>query len=235
MRIASMMASDQTGTPSGSLEHFGHFPSEAQKELESLRVVVNYASNSVVFIEEETCSSMMFLLEGHVKLSMNSSSGKRLILGIAAPGDTLALASSLSGSRYNVTAETIHPCKVASIDREEFLRFLTRNPSAYTVIMRELCADNTRSNEQVRKFGLAATAPAKFARLLLDWCANGQKTERGTRLSCMLTHGEIGECIGVSRETVSRMFSEFKYLDMLESRGSTLIISNRRALEAYAD
>jgi CRP/FNR family transcriptional regulator len=197
-------------------------------------VIINYPGSTVLFIEEQMPSAMMFLLQGHVKLSMNSTSGKRLILGIAVPGDTLALASSLSGDRYNITAETIHPCKIASLDREEFLRFLIRHPPAYRCVMRELCSDNARSNDQVRKFGLAATAPAKFARLLLEWCAEGQNTEHGTRLRCMLTHEQIGECIGVSRETVTRMFSEFKYLDMLESGGSTLIISNRRALEAYA-
>jgi CRP/FNR family transcriptional regulator len=228
------MASDQTGAPSGSLESSDHFSPEAQKEFDSLKAVFNYPGNTVLFIEEQVPSAMMFLLEGQVKLSMNSSSGKRLILGIAVPGDTLALASSLSGSRYNISAETIYQCKIASLDREEFLRFLIRHPPAYKLVMRELCSDNARSSEQVRKFGLAATAPAKLAQLLLEWCADGQKTEQGTRLSCMLTHGEIGEFIGVSRETVTRVFSEFKYRNMLESRGSTLIISNPRALEAYA-
>ncbi|MGO9432691.1 MAG: helix-turn-helix domain-containing protein [Terracidiphilus sp.] len=40
--------------------------------------------------------------------------------------------------------------------------------------------------------------------------------------------------IGVSRETVTRLFCDFRTTELLESRGSTLIISDRRALEAYA-
>ena len=62
----------------------------------------------------------------------------------------------------------------------------------------------------------------------------GQETKSGARLFCSLTHGEIGECIGVTRETVTRLFSDFKGRELLEARGSTLIISDRRALEAYA-
>jgi CRP/FNR family transcriptional regulator len=240
MRLASGISLDQTNAPSdavevpGAAETSDHFSLETQRELDSLKVVIAVPGNAVLFIEEQMPSTMMFLLQGRVKLSMNSSSGKRLIFGIAVPGDTLALASSFSGNRYDITAETVHPCRIASIDRDEFLRFLIRNPSAYKVVMRELCADNLRACEQVRRIGLAATAPAKLARLLLDWCVDGQKSEQGTRLSCMLTHGEIGQCIGASRETVTRILSNFRYQEMVESRGSTLIISNRKALEECA-
>jgi CRP/FNR family transcriptional regulator len=82
--------------------------------------------------------------------------------------------------------------------------------------------------------GLAAKAPARLARLLLEWCDDGLKTNQGTQLTCSFTHGEIGEFIGASRETVSRIFSEFKDHDLLRSNGSTLIISNVKALQAYA-
>jgi CRP-like cAMP-binding protein len=51
---------------------------------------------------------------------------------------------------------------------------------------------------------------------------------------CSLTHGEIGQFIGVSRETVTPILSDFRYQELLESRGSTLMISNRRALKIYA-
>jgi CRP/FNR family transcriptional regulator, cyclic AMP receptor protein len=153
---------------------------------------------------------------------MKSNAGRRIIFGIANPGETLGLASALSGSRYDITAETMCPCRIASLDREEFLAFLVRNPTAYGNLVRELCMDCARACEQVRTLGLTATAPAKLARLLLEWCAGGQKTERGTRLFCSLTHGEIGECIGASRETVTRIFSDFRYQELLESRGHLL-------------
>jgi CRP/FNR family transcriptional regulator len=54
-------------------------------------------------------------------------------------------------------------------------------------------------------------------------------------IKCSLTHAEIGECIGVARETVSRTLSEFKLRELVEQRGATLVISNVRALEIYAD
>ncbi|HUX45719.1 MAG TPA: Crp/Fnr family transcriptional regulator [Terracidiphilus sp.] len=207
---------------------------EAIRELDDLKAFSEHEANSVLFKEDQVPTQILFLLTGQVKLSMNSSAGKRLILGIAHPGETLGLASVLSETRYDITAETICPCRIASLYCKDFLEFLMRHPAAYKNVVRELSTECARARGQVRALGLAVTAPARLARLLLEWCADGQKSEGGTRFSCSLTHGEIGEYIGASRETVTRIFSEFRYHELLESRGSTLIISNRRALKVYA-
>jgi CRP/FNR family transcriptional regulator, cyclic AMP receptor protein len=203
-------------------------------EFESLKTTSKCAPETTLFVEQQAPDTVIFLLAGQVKLSMNSSAGKRVILGIAFPGETLGLASVISGSRYEVTAETVSPCTIASVERDGYLQFLKRHPSVYGNIARELCLEYVRACEKVRRLGLAVTASAKLVLFLLDQCAENQETELGASLFCSLTHGEIGECIGVSRETVTRLFSDFKGRDLLESRGSTLIISDRRALEAYA-
>ena len=207
---------------------------EIQAELDSLKRIFDCAAQTVLFSEDELPTSVLYLVKGQVKLSMNSSSGRRHILGIAHPGETLGLAASLCGNRFDTTAETLGRCKLASIDRDIYLDFLAKHPAAYKNIARELCLDRTRAHEQLRTMGLTATAPARLARLLLEWCDDGQKTNQGTRLSCAFTHGEIGEFIGASRETVTRIFSDFKFQELLKSSGSTLIISNVKALELYA-
>jgi len=46
-----------------------------------------------------------------------------------------------------------------------------------------------------------------------------------------LTHEEIAEMIGTTRETVSRLFSDFKKRQWLQVKGSTLVIRNKPALE----
>ena len=46
-----------------------------------------------------------------------------------------------------------------------------------------------------------------------------------------LTHEEIAEIIGTTRETVSRLFSEFKKKQLMQLKGATLVIRSRVALE----
>jgi len=82
-----------------------------------------------------------------------------------------------------------------------------------------------------RRIGLAHSAGKKLARFLLDWCAshgNG-KEEASTKLT--LTHEEIAQMIGASRETVTRLFTDFKKKLLLQVKGSSLILSNKEALE----
>lgn len=203
-------------------------------DLESLKTTDNCALETTLFAEQQNPRGILFLLAGQVKLSMNSSAGRRVIIAMASPGETLGLAAVISGKPYEVTAESVSPCRIASIPNQAFMRFLGTHPSAYLSVAQELCTEYARACEKVRRLGLAVTASAKLVGFLLDQCAVAQHAERGTRLFCSLTHGEIGECIGVSRETVTRLFSDFKGRELLESRGSTLIISDRRALEAYA-
>jgi CRP/FNR family transcriptional regulator len=207
---------------------------EERIELESLRTSSDYPPETTLFVEQQEPSKVLFLLTGQVKLSLNSSAGRRMILGVACPGETLGLASAFSGSLYDVTAETVSPCRVASIASEDFLGFLRRHPSAYVNVARELCMERARACEQVRRLGPAVTASAKLVWFLLDQCVVPPKMGDGTRLFCALTHGEIGECIGVCRETVTRLFCDFRSRELLESRGSVLIVSDRRALETYA-
>jgi CRP/FNR family transcriptional regulator len=50
-------------------------------------------------------------------------------------------------------------------------------------------------------------------------------------LTLTLTHEEIAQMIGASRETVTRLFSDFKKKKLVQMKGSSIVISNRPALE----
>src|SRR5450755_3341816 len=216
-------------------EFFRSLPSEALSDFESLEYPAHHSGNTILFLEGETSTRILALLEGKVKLSLNSIDGKRLILRIAQPGEILALNSALSGCPYAITAETLHPCTIAALRREDFLSFLLRYPIAYQGAARELSLDYTRACERLHTIGLQSSAQIKLARLLLEWCADGQQTGCGTRIQLSLSHREIGEFIGCSRETVTRTMNHFKHQHLLDHQGASLVIPNRLALESYAD
>ncbi len=209
-------------------------PQQARETLLSLAHTSSYPSGISLFNEKDASSAVFFVLEGEVKLSMNSSEGKRLILRIARKGEVLGLASTLSGKPREISGETLYPAKIATVRRCEFLEFLARHPEAYPIVTEELSRSYNLACDQLRTVGLSASAPEKLARLLLEWSENGQKTERGTRCRFPLTHGEIGEFIGASRETVTRTLSVFKSRQLVIFNGSTLMIPSRAALESLA-
>jgi CRP/FNR family transcriptional regulator len=215
-------------------EFFNRLTPEALKDLSAMAMAVNYSAGKIVFSEKESPSSIYIILDGEVKLSMNSSDGRRLILRIAKKGEILGLAPVLSGKASEITAETLHPAKLAPISRRDFTNFLLRHPEVYQITTEELSRDYTMACEQLRTVGLSNSAPEKLARLLLEWSQDGKTTADGTHFRFPLTHGEIGEFIGASRETVTRTLSIFKSRHLVAFHGSTLTIPSKTALETYA-
>jgi CRP/FNR family transcriptional regulator, cyclic AMP receptor protein len=211
---------------------FCQFSPAAMKDFNAVRSPATYPAGAILFLEKQDPRGVFVLCAGQVKLSISSSTGKTLILRIAKPGEILGLMATMSNSPYEVTAETLHPCQVAFIRREDFLRFVAKNPEAYQGLVKQLTALYSGACEQLRTVGLSASAPEKLARLLLDWSAEANDTRQGALIKLPLTHEEIAEFIGTTRETVTRTLSEFKSRQLVALQGSSLLISNRPGLEA---
>jgi CRP/FNR family cyclic AMP-dependent transcriptional regulator len=216
-------------------EFFKALPAEALADLERLLAPSNYPAGIALFSETEPASGIYVVLEGEVKLSINSPDGRRLSFRIAKAGEVLGLSAALSGGAYEMTADTLYPAKIAHISQQVFLQFLSRHPAVYQSVAREMVRTYNTACEQLRMVGLSTSVPERLARLLLVWSDEpGQKPERPARCRLSLTHEQIGEFIGASRETVTRTLSIFKNQHLVAQHGCTLTIPSRVALESYA-
>jgi len=143
----------------------------------------------------------------------------------------LGLSAAVSGAPYMVTAETLVPSQVNFIRREDFLRFLKENGKACLRVAEHLSNNYHSAFDQVRSLGLSHSASEKLAKLMLEWCArSGSETEKGISLKMTLTHEEIAQLIGSSRETVTRLLGHFKVKQLIDIKGSTLIVRNKAML-----
>jgi CRP/FNR family cyclic AMP-dependent transcriptional regulator len=202
------------------------------KDFSAVRTTSTYPGGSILYIEKQDPRGVFVLCAGEVKLSISSSAGKTLILRIAKPGEILGLMAVLMNTSYEVTAETLHPCQVAFIRRDDFLQLLAKHPEMHQGVVKQLTTLYGGACDQLRTVGLSASAPEKVARLLLDWSSEGKQTKSGMQITLPLTHEEIAEFVGTTRETVTRTLSEFKTKQLVVLQGSTLTISNRAALES---
>ena len=207
----------------------------ALKDFNAVKSSSVYPEGAVLFMEKQDPRGVFVLCEGQVKLSISSSEGKTMILRLAKPGEILGLTAVFAGTPYEVTAETLRPCQVAFIRRDDFMRFIAQHPEVYHAMVKQLAAFYDDACEQLRTVGLSSSAPERLGRLLLDWSHGAEQTKVGTRLTLPLTHEEIGEFIGSSRETVTRTFSDFKSRRLIALKGSTVTIPNRAALETFVN
>ncbi len=186
-------------------------PSEKSLAFDSTRAGKYFARGVALFAEGQPAQGVYVLTEGRVKISINSVDGKKLLLRIAYPGELLGLNSTLTGNAYSATAETMDRCCVDFIARAHLLKLIERDRSTYLRVIQSLTGKFNGLIEHTRLLFLSQTATERLARLLVKWCEeNGQKTVKGTLIKPGLTHEEIGQIIGASRETVTRVLNGFK-------------------------
>ena len=203
----------------------------AVKDLEAIKYSTAYPKGAVLFVEGQSPRGVFILCKGRTKLSICSSDGKTLILKIAEPGEVLGLSATVSGKPYELTAETLDPCQVNFVKREDFIRYLREHNEVTLRVAEQLSDKYNTACHEIRSLGLSHSAAEKLAKLLLDWSEKNGDSKQPGRMKLALTHEEIAQMIGTSRETVTRLFADFKKRQIIMLKGSTLTIRNRNALE----
>ena len=210
---------------------FCNLPQPTVQALEAIKYTTAYPKGAVLFVEGQAPRGVFILCRGRVKLSICSSDGKTLILKIAEAGEVLGLSASVSGKPYELTAETLSPCQVNFVKREDFLRFLREHNDVCLRVAEQLSEKYNTACHEIRSLGLSHSAAEKLAKLLLEWSLKNGGARQPDRMKLTLTHEEIAQMIGTSRETVTRLFADFKKRQLIQLKGSTLVIRNRPALE----
>ena len=203
----------------------------ALESLQKIKSSATYPKGSVLFVEGQNARGIFILCSGRAKLSTSAADGRSLILRIAEPGEVLGLSASVSGRPYEVTAETLEPAQANFVERNNFLHFLKENGEVALRVAQELSNNYYSAYTEIRSLGLSHTSSEKLAKLLLEWSVNADTRGLEQRVKVTLTHEEIAQLIGSSRETVTRSFTELKKKQLIQLKGSTLVIRNRAALE----
>lgn len=212
---------------------FCHMSPAELRDFDKISSISGYPPGAVLFSEEQPARGIFQVCAGEVKLSINSSEGKTLVLKVAGPGDVLGMAAVLSGGRYEATAESLRPCHLAFVSVRDFRCFLQKYPAAFRRAADYLALQYKGACERLSVIGLGASVLDRLVRFLLDRSAKDGGRENESRFSLPLSHEEIGEHIGASRETISRTLSALRKRGLLESHRSTLVIPNRAALAAF--
>jgi CRP/FNR family transcriptional regulator len=207
----------------------------ALQDLVSMHPARSYPSDAVLFEESYPTGGVFLVADGMVKLTVSSINGRRLRLRTARKGAILGLAATLSDKVYDATARTLGHASIIHILERDFVSFMDRHREAYQAVLEEFSCNLLEARRQLRTIGLAVKAPEKLAALLLDISEGGQVTESGgTKFHLPMTHEEIGEFIGTTRETVTRNLTKFKTMRLLDVKGTMLTIANRAAFANYA-
>jgi CRP/FNR family transcriptional regulator, cyclic AMP receptor protein len=200
--------------------------------LEQEAITTTYPTGAVLFTEGQVAGGVFFVRRGRVKLSLCGSDGKTLILRMVEPGSPLGVASVVSGRPYEATAEIQEPSEISFLRPCDLLRLMRAHGELALWVTQHISQDYATTCREIRDLILSDSASEKLARLLVGWLDQNTEARNRDRVKLALTHEEIGQMIGTSRETVSRLFAGFKKQRLIEQNGCTLVIPSRVALEA---
>jgi CRP/FNR family transcriptional regulator len=225
-------ASTRIGNLNAAEKMFSDLPPAILHELESVTMTNSYPTGATLFGEGEAARGIYCVVRGRVKMSVCASDGRTLILRVCEAGEALGVASTISRRDYEATAETLEPCEVSFIRQSDVIRLMRVHGELALWVTRHLSQNYNNTCREIRNLMLSESASEKLARLLVSWLDRSAEAGKPYQMTLAMTHEEIGQMIGTSRETVTRLFAGFRRQHLIQLKGSTLFVPNRTALES---
>ncbi len=186
----------------------------------------------VIFLPGDPGTSVYFLNSGRVKISRVTRDGKELTLCYLDPGEVFGELCLVDGGPREDMAEAMENALISEVPREEYLKLLERNAIIGARMTRLVCQRRRELERKVEDL-VFKDVSAKLAELLMELAAqHGIEDRRGTLLGVKITHQEMANLIGSTRETVSLTLSQFKRNKLITSEGRRIILVDQDGLKA---
>ena len=220
--------------PSVNCEFFCGFSHALRDSLNQVSHKSTLPAGAILFVEGQAPRGVFILCSGTVNLSTTSHVGKTLILKTAEAGEALGLSAAISGAGYEATAETATPCQVSFIERKHFLELIESHPEVGVHTAQSLSRDFQSAYRDIHDLVLTRSSAGKLARLLVSQSPSDDLDEAEVRIPGVMTHEEMAQRIGASRETVTRLLGRLKRKKLIRSDGPRLVIRKRTGLRDIA-
>jgi CRP/FNR family cyclic AMP-dependent transcriptional regulator len=200
------------------------FSSLTDDELQQIKDKLSlkrYKKHEVILFEEDTTEYMYIILNGRVKVVQTTEDGKEILLAMHHSGEFFGEMSLLDGKTSPATVVATEDSAVAIISRQEFSLLIKAQKKVLDNLVLILCSRLRDSWEKIQLLNLKnASQRIKILFLMLS-DRYGDKTAEGVTLNIKLTHQEIAEMTGMTRETVTRV------IDRWQRDGEISVLKNK--------
>lgn len=212
------------------------FCSLGDELLREFRTVVGlsrFGAGAMIYREGDRCERVYVVCEGRAKLLSTSGDGKVLLLRFCEPGDVLAVNAAVRGGVHESSAMVTEPSLIGAVSRENMIRFASSHQEVFLRLVELASEEYKAAQRMIRFFAFGATAGARLARLLLDWCdLRGVPADDGIHIRVRVTHTDLAQLVGTTRETVTRLVSELARERVVARSLEEIVVLDRRRLES---
>ena len=185
------------------------------------RRVVSYRRGQVVFSQGEPCDAVMYILQGGVKLSVVSRSGKQAVVAILGAGEFFGEGALAGQPMRMATARTIAPARILVVQKRQMIRVLHQERALADRFISHLLSRNIRIEEDLVD-QLFNSSEKRLARLLLILASSGRPGRQG-RVLPRLSQETLAEMVGTTRSRVNFFMNKFRRLGFIEYNGALTV------------
>jgi CRP-like cAMP-binding protein len=175
-----------------------------------------YKKNQIIFLEEDTGEYMYIVRAGKVKASKATPEGKENILAVHNSGEFFGEMSLLDGKTSPATVTAMEPCRLLIISKLDFQTVLMRNERIASRLLSILCMRLREAWSQIQTLSFANAETRILSTLNRLAQSSGVRDRRGVIINVKITHMELAEMAGTSRETATRIIIKLQEEGLLD-------------------
>jgi CRP/FNR family cyclic AMP-dependent transcriptional regulator len=203
---------------------FSSFNEEEMKEVIALFRMKKVKKKTILFHEEEDCQAIYFISQGRVKTFKTDEEGREKIINILGEGEMFPHIGLFGGDQYPASAMVVEDGVLYVIDVNNFLQLLEHNPSL-SVKMLKIMEQKIRDLQEHLSGLLSRDISERVWHILQGLAkASGTQIENGIRINMELTHQDLASMVGTTRETITRVLSQFRKENKIEIQNGKFIL-----------
>jgi len=184
-------------------------------ELRGFTAARRYQRGQTVYCLDDPADEIYLVQQGRVKILRLSPDGQQKILDIYQPEDFFGELCICGGQRRTEQAVALEPLVTTSFQVQGLMKLLRRKPDMVLELLQLLCARLRESHDQIAALAFE-NIPRRLARELLRLSRSEPPAEGGTTVRLNLTHEELAQLVGTSREMISTIMSQFRQRGVLD-------------------
>jgi len=221
-------------TTKSQLDILARMPPLDADYLRNIAQLQRFAKHALIFHAGAPGKNVYFLRSGRIKIYQPSPCGKEIILWFCFPGDMFGLAEVTQGEDRVIGAVACEDSEVLSITQTQFTDFLLAHPASSLLIMQVLSCRLRALGEFVVNL-VNDDVQTRITKLILRLGArHGVRVEQDIHLDINLTHQEIADMVGTTRQTVTTVLSDLQRRGLLRLENRRIRIESQELLGEIA-
>ncbi|RKD26541.1 transcriptional regulator, Crp/Fnr family [Caminicella sporogenes DSM 14501] len=205
---------------------FSKLDTKDLQKILSITIEKKFKKGSIIFMEGDKGNAFYFIKSGKVKIYKTSKEGKDLILGIFGNGNVFAEVTIFNDINYPATAEVIEDAIIGIIRNEDLEKLIKNNSDMSLNLIKVLSKRLYKAQSKLKQIALDNAFHRAVEVLINLYETSGNQNSENFEIKLEISREELGNMIGTSRETVSRILSNLKKDDIIDVSGRKIIIKN---------